>query len=651
MKFRAAPILSLTIVLAGGCDGDSGQPSAIETSATPAQNEVAYSNRSELADEMRTAKARPRSASDGTGKAWIEEGPSTVAVGSHASWTIMYEAGGEGIAEQGRLIFMISPFWGWSTPQDHSEQAAGYTTVRTDAAGITLTTEGTGSPMMAIAVAGRGLQPGERIAIEYGGRSGARVDRYADARSRFWIGVDGDGDGTHRFLAESPSVTVEAGPPRQLVVIAPTTVHAEAAFDLRLTFLDHSASAGAAYTGTVQLVSEPEGLALPAEIEIGVVDRGNVGVSLRAPTQGVFRVRAKTSSGFEATSNPIVVTPSGSSRIYWGDLHGHSGLSDGTGTVEDYFRFARDVAGLDIVSLTDHDHWGVLHLDENPAIWRSIAEHTASFHVPGKFVTLLGYEWTSWEYGHRHVLYFSDRGDLYSSIDLDFNTPNELWDALRGRDVITVAHHSAGGPIATDWSYAPDPQLEPITEVVSVHGVSEAMDSPSVIYRPQPGNFVRDVLDRGYRFGFVGSGDSHDGHPGLAHLANGGTGGVAAIIASDLTRPAILEAIRNRRVYATSGPRIYLRAALSTYPMGAIVPHAKLRSEDGQVSLYVHSVGTDEITWLDVVRSGQVTRSSINKDRFEVLVPIDNPQPGEYFYVRIVQADGGLAWSSPIYVE
>ncbi len=600
---------------------------------------------------MRTAKALPRSALDGTGKAWIEKGPSTVTVGSRASWTIIYEAGGEGLAEQGRVIFMISPFWGWSTPQDQSEEATGYTTVRTDAPGLTLTTEGTDSPMMVISLAGRGLQPGERIAIEYGGRSGARVDRFADARSRFWIGVDGDGDGTHTFLADSPFVTVEPGPPAQMIVVAPTTVHPDSAFDVRITFLDLSASAGTKYAGKVQLMSEPEGLALPAEIDIGAADRGNAGVSLRGPAEGVFRVHAKTSSGFEAISNPIVVTPSGSPRIYWGDLHGHSGLSDGTGTAEDYFRFARDVAGLDVVALTDHDHWGVVHLDENPDVWKSIAAQAASFHQPGKFVTLLGYEWTSWEYGHRHVLYFSDHGDLYSSIDLDFNTPTELWDALRGRDVITVAHHSAGGPIATDWSYAPDPQLEPITEVVSVHGVSEALDSPSVIYHPQPGNFVRDVLDRGYRFGFIGSGDSHDGHPGLAHLANHGTGGLAAIIARDLTRPAVLEAIRNRRVYATSGPRIYLRAALSTYPMGSIVPHAKLVSENDQVSLYVHAIGTDQIAWLDVVRSGQVTRSPIDKDRFEVLIPIDDPQPSEYFYVRIVQTDGGLAWSSPIYLE
>ena len=126
---------------------------------------------------------------------------------------------------------------------------------------------------------------------------------------------------------------------------------------------------------------------------------------------------------------------------------------------------------------------------------------------------------------------------------------------------MTFAHHSAGGPIATNWAYPPDPVLEPLTEVVSVHGSSEAADSPDLIYSPVPGNFVRDVLDRGFELGFVGSGDSHDGHPGLSQIASG-TGGLAAILSEDLTREGVLEALRARRTYATNGPRILLHASL-----------------------------------------------------------------------------------------
>ena len=177
-------------------------------------------------------------------------------------------------------------------------------------------------------------------------------------------------------------------------------------------------------------------------------------------------------------------------------------------------------------------------------------------------MTLLGYEWTNWIFGHRHVLYFGGEGEVLSSVDRRFDHPQAALGWLRGQPAMTFAHHSAGGPVATDWRIAPDPVLEPLTEIVSVHGSSEAPDSPFPIYRPLAGNFVRDVLDDGYRLGFVGGGDGHDGHPGLTHLASPQMGGLAAILAEDLTRESILEAMRARRVYATNGPRIVLRVTL-----------------------------------------------------------------------------------------
>ena len=101
-------------------------------------------------------------------------------------------------------------------------------------------------------------------------------------------------------------------------------------------------------------------------------------------------------------------------------------------------------------------------------------------------------------------------------------------------------------PQADESHFAPDPELEPVTEICSVHGSSEAPDSPSPIYDPLPGNYVRDALDRGYRLGFVGSGDSHDGHPGLVQLA-GGNGGLAALLSPELTREGVYRALKARR--------------------------------------------------------------------------------------------------------
>jgi hypothetical protein len=216
--------------------------------------------------------------------------------------------------------------------------------------------------------------------------------------------------------------------------------------------------------------------------------------------------------------------------------------------------------------------------------------------------------------------------------------------------VLTFAHHSAGAPIATNWAFAPDPVLEPVTEIVSVHGSSEALDSPGLIGGPIAGNFVRDTLDHGYRFGFIGSGDSHDGHPGLVHLqAPPAHGGLAAILAEDNTREAVLDALRARRVYATNGARIWLNVELDGEPMGsALQEPARTREQQ----LRIEAAGTAPIAHVDIIRSGEVTRSvgTSGRHEWDTTESIRALGRGDYVYVRVVQEDGRAAWSSPIYV-
>ena len=46
-------------------------------------------------------------------------------------------------------------------------------------------------------------------------------------------------------------------------------------------------------------------------------------------------------------------------RILFGELHGHSCLSDGGPTPDEYYRNIRENAKLDFAALTDHHHGGV----------------------------------------------------------------------------------------------------------------------------------------------------------------------------------------------------------------------------------------------------------------------------------------------------
>ena len=575
----------------------------------------------------------------------MEGAPPRATVGEPGRFPIVFEAGPLGIDQGGVLFFQASPYWGWSTPHVEDPLLPGFTEVTTQAQGVVLEPETIGPQLLAIGIEGRRLEPGEQVRIDYGsGSAGAVVDRFAERGSQFWLAVDGNADGIRAFLPDPPKVEVAPGPARGLLLHLPSVARPGVTVRLTAAVLDAAGNTGLPFEGEILLEAAPEGVEVKRRIALGEAMGGRITVPLVASQPGVVRLRATGPNGLSAESNPMLVTREGP-RILWGDLHGHSNFSDGTGLPEDYYRYARDVAALDVASLTDHDHWGIPFLDDAPQLWAEIQKQTQSFYEPGRFVTLEGYEWTNWIHGHRHVLHFGTGLALRSSIDPAFDTPTELWNSLRGQPVLTIAHHSAGGPIAIDWSFPPDPELEPITEIVSVHGSSESLDSPGVIYSPIAGNFVRDVLARGYRLGFVGSGDGHDGHPGLAHLASGG-GGIAAILSEEATRESVLAALRARRVYATNGPRIVLDVELDGRPMGSVVPVA------ASGRLVVRVIAPDALDRVDLVADGRVVDSIPGEEKRVIALEseIRSSGPGT-LYVRVIQSNGGVAWSSPFFLE
>ncbi len=649
------------------------------------------SPRHDIVEELRSDLLRPRSSADSGGTATVETLGGPVVAGSPGSWRIVYRAGPAGVAVGGTVYLQVSPFWGWSTPQAERPQARGYTTIETAAAGVELVAETLDQQLLAIAVGGRPLAAGKEVVITYGaGPAGALADRYAERESRFWVAVDGDGDGVRGLIAESPAVDVMPGPPARLLLHMPSTARPNDRVTLTAALVDAAGNGWPAAAGTLQLrlpaaanlVDSRADSAAEMEqvvsLALAVEDRGRLVVPLRlsAEASGVIRVRgwlvgAEIEPGFEAESNPLLVSPAGR-RILWADLQNHSGLSDGSATPDDLLLYAREVAALDAAAVTDHDHWGMRFMDREPEVWRRTLDAADTRNEPGRFVALAGYEWTNWVEGHRHVVFFEPTAEaaaglLLTSIDERYDEPQELWAGLKDVRALTFAHHSAGDPIATDWSQEPPPELEPVTEIVSVHGSSEAADSPGLTVRGAlEGNYARDVLDRGYRLGFIGSSDGHDGHPGLAHLASP-SGGVAAILSDEATREGIYEALLARRTYATNGPRIVVRASYAGWPIGAVIDApAAAGGEVGPIAgvpertLVVRAVAPTEIARIDVISRqeaggvGAVVGEALcpeGERECSLTVVLPEFRSGGYLYVRVVQTDGGAAWTSPFFFE
>lgn len=630
---------------------------------------------------------------DGGGRAWLESvesvgpadtrsvwnrdpartaAPNLISASSHR-FTLRLEVGPHGIHDGGMVFISPEAFWFWSPPQTDDPEAPGFTTAEILADGVKIESFADDG---AFVVSGRNLVSGEQIEFVYGaGPRGAQIDRYAEHGSEIILGVDADGDGARRWLPVSVAIDVSARAGHALVAHGPAEIAPGEAFDILVAWVDRVGNR-AAWPSSSFREEEDSGPSFRilnragATLELAETAERIVARGVReplapalirltpAPGAGTLRLRVE---GLDALAGgafdlpPIVVRDS-KTRLVWGDLHGHSQLSDGTGTPDDYFRYARDVARLDVVALTDHDHWGPRPLDERPEEVQRMIDTAHAWNEPGRFVTIPGYEWTSWLHGHRHVLHFGDDAPLYSSIDPATDRPDELWAALRGRPSLTFAHHSAGEPIATNWFYPPDPELEPLTEIASVHGMSEAPDAPVPVRGAVPGNFVRDALLHGYRLGFIGSGDSHDGHPGLAQIASG-QAGLAGLFTPALDRESLLGAMRSRHTFATNGIRPWLEVYIDEVAMGGTLPAKsdatrRESNEDQGHSLRIRYEATAPVIRVDLIRSGRTATLEPEPSlTFELTRAIPRLDPGEFHYVRIEQQDGGTAWSSPIFSD
>jgi len=637
-----------------------------------------------------SAKKYPPSPENDRGKAVVIP-DDDVMVNTYGTWKIVYTVGKKGIAMGGGIVVHISPYWGWTPPQDSNQDYPGYTTVSTsnDKAKLDVLV---GSPHYVVVRTNEvPLTYKQSITVIYGdsGRGKhpfgkAKCDKYAEDGEEFFIKVDTDGDGYFYPIKHQPRINILAGPAAALAVTASSLVETNTPFRITIAAVDHYDNRAKGYQGTINLSSTSLEIDIPRQCNFKHSDKGAKKLQCIIKKTGLYRIEVEDKkNGFKTESNPILCTDKPLNyHLYWGDIHGHSGLCDGTGTPDNYYQYAREVAGLDISALTTHDAHGFIPLDEDKETWNLIRKKTDSYYHHGEFVTFLGYEWTNWTYGHQHVLFlYSEEGEVFSFRDPKSATPDKLWECLKGKETITIPHHVGGGPIPCDWNFY-NPEFQPLTEICSVHGNCEYFNAPKGIYSPKKGHFVRYALARGYRLGIIASGDSHNGHPGRRDVGTL-TAGLMGVYAETLDRESIWKAFKKRRVYATSGARIILDFHINGHKMGEIVyftpseinprhlgqgeknnkfekglnPHpnfpAGFTEENDVRDISGKVIGTDVIKEIVIVKNSSNLHTIQCQGMKKSIQYLDKSmlKDGDYYYLRIIQEDGEMAWSSPIWFE
>ncbi|MBI4689699.1 MAG: DUF3604 domain-containing protein [Nitrospirae bacterium] len=163
------------------------------------------------------------------------------------------------------------------------------------------------------------------------------------------------------------------------------------------------------------------------------------------------------------------------------------GLSS-TENVDKACQYAKN-HGLNFVAVTDHAESSgngkmTQTLWDNSIIPQIKAQSPNTYCAEtSTFIPLIGYEWTSSTFGHKSVIFKNldiPWSVVYSSYSGDGsrykNYPTDLWSALDSAGyqstAVTLPHHPAGGPAATNWDYQ-NPADQPGAEIYSEHGNKE----------------------------------------------------------------------------------------------------------------------------------------------------------------------------------
>lgn len=325
-------------------------------------------------------------------------------------------------------------------------------------------------------------------------------------------------------------------------------------------------------------------------------------------------------------------------QVLFGDIQQHSAHSDGVGTADEAYLRARYRYGDDFAALTDHESF--LGKRIGPGEWAYLQAVTEQHNEPGEFATIVAYEWTGKAYpgpGHK-CIYLPGPGYPIISRD-EVPSGAEIVKRISEQGAITGPHHIG-------WTGADvpghDPVGQPVWEICSCHGCYEHPDHPLGHRGELYDQFAKPLLDSGMRFGFMANSDSHGllWHHGECRKRDPFRTGLTAVISAHRTREAILEAIRARRCYATSGAKILLDVHVAGFPMGSEL------DIEGPVEVHVRALGTTDIERIELITPAGVAASDEPKSPSASFV---GEVDAMYVYCRVTQADGEMAWSSPIF--
>jgi hypothetical protein len=362
-------------------------------------------------------------------------------------------------------------------------------------------------------------------------------------------------------------------------------------------------------------------------------------------------------------------------RVYFGNLHSHTSLSDGSGFPEQAYLYARDTAGLDFLAVTEHNHAQAGRLQNDPLSYEgpagtSLKSTATRFTESDEFVALFGQEFSTISSGN-HANVFEVDSVIRTSV-----VPNGDWRALlvdwipshldsMGRAALLLLNHPATSSSPNDQEYGRDDftsaeewrrELDGRAQLINIiNGPSHNLGPPG---RPSESEFRR-YLNLGFHLAPTADQDNH--RPNWGGAAETRTG----VVASSLTKSSILDALRSRQAYATEDRNLRLIGRINSSLMGSVIGvlpslgseiaiELSIEDDDEPIALYTIEVFADDGPGgeeADVVAVVNAQNGGI------VAIPgVTFTGDGQYLFLRVTQSHDDVvgedrAWLAPVWFE
>lgn len=525
------------------------------------------------------------------------------------------------------------------------------------------------------------VEAGETITIIVGSpkegatdKNGNRAQANSQRRRSFFLYIDTTGKG-HFQDPEVFSMDIRGNILKAIRILTPSFVVRNKRFDVIVRFEDEFGNLTNNAPEDTLVELSHEHLRENLNWKLFVPETGFINLpNLYFNEPGIYTIQLRNSKTKEVfRSAPIMCFSENHKNLFWGILHGESERIDSTENIENCLRHFRDDKSINFYACSPFEG-----TEETPNdIWKLISQNISEFDESERFTTLLGFQWAGvpGEEGIRQIIYSKENKQLLRKKDPKYTSLKKIYKAFSPKELISIPCFTMGK--GYDYNFKEfDPEFERVVEIYNSWGSSEytakegnrapiKSSNKKGVQETAEGSIQKALL-KNCRFGFVAGGLDDRGIYAGFYEGNQEQypPGLTAIISPEHSRSAFADALYNRSCYATTGERIILGLYLAGHPMGKEISTADKPGLMINRHFSGYVAGTTGLSAVELVRNGKVIKSFDSNGyalefTYDDMTPIqsvlidakDKKPPFVFYYLRVIQEDGHMAWSSPIWVD